>query len=160
DDLVGVPAVAVNAVGAKGGHLDLQQSFRGARPEDLHHAEADPDGDGAAEKTPDLFRTGVGGDVIILRNKTENLIAHPASCTERLVPGFLEAFDHVDGKFPFGHGCGPAAAVSRPMSHLCLPPALPLPRSKVHSSHTGAGPTPPGWRVVPARHAFPTGAPR
>src|SRR5437867_5606651 len=75
-----------------------------ARAKHFDDAEAGANGHGAAKQPPDLLRFGVRGDVVILGQKAEQLVAHAATRPERLVAGLLQTLDHADGELALRHG--------------------------------------------------------
>ena len=83
---------------------DRERARLGARAEHLDDAEARADGDGAAEEPLHLLGPGVGGDVVVLGDQAEQLVAHAAAGPQGLVAGLLQAPDDVDGEFALGHG--------------------------------------------------------
>ena len=73
------------------------------RAKHLNHAEAGADGQGASKKLLHLFGNRIGGNVVILGNQAEQLIAHAAAGPERLKAGVLQRSHDRDGEFAFGH---------------------------------------------------------
>ena len=74
-----------------------------ARAEHLDDAETGADGQGPAKELCTCSGLGIGGDVVVLGDQAEQLIAHAAAGPERLMPGLLQPLHNGDGEFAFGH---------------------------------------------------------
>ena len=93
-DLIGMPTVAVAAVGTKRGHLDPLAVLP-----HQHDAELSPDLARRAKQPADLLRRGVGRDVVIARGLAEQQIAHATARQQRAVPGLAQAGSDANGRF-------------------------------------------------------------
>ena len=56
------------------------------------------------EQTLHLFRSRVGGDIVVGRNEAEHFVAHTAAGPIGFVPGIPQALNDVDGELAVGHG--------------------------------------------------------
>ena len=100
----------VGGQGAERGYLD------DLPPEvHVHDAEAAADDAGVAEQAPDVFRSGVGGDVEILRLQAQQQVAHAAADDEGVETGFIQLVEDFEA---VRADLLPGDAVFRPADHL------------------------------------------
>ena len=52
----------------------------------------------------DLFRPGVGRDVVVLGDEAQQLVPNAAAGPQGFVTGVPQSPDHLDGEVPLGHG--------------------------------------------------------
>lgn len=95
-DGVGAAVVGVVAVTPERGDLDALALARA----DDDDAEVGPDVRGGAEELCDLLGSGVGGDVVIGRVESEDLVADASAGKERAEAGALECADDLDRLAP------------------------------------------------------------
>src|SRR5579871_4700280 len=74
-----------------------------ARPNDFNDAKARSDLDRTPKKLANLFGTGVGGDIVIVRLMAHDLVAHASPSPQGFKPRFAQAAHHINRKFPLGH---------------------------------------------------------
>jgi len=99
DHAIGMPAVGVTHIGAKGGDFDLACIAR-----DKNDAELRADSHASREKMQDTVRSGVGGYVVISGLAIQEDIAHTATDEQRLVTVADQRVADRIGEFAGVHG--------------------------------------------------------
>jgi hypothetical protein len=94
-DLVGPAMIGISTVAAERRHFDRVPQRRHE-----HHAECPAHAVGAAaEDRADLLRRGVGRDVVVLRFKSQQPVAHAAACEIREEPLLAQRASHHARRF-------------------------------------------------------------
>jgi hypothetical protein len=94
-----MPTIAVRNIRSKRRHLNLQP----VGSQNFHDAETGPDRDGPTKQALDVFGSSVGGYVVILRGKAEQLIADAAARPQGLKTLPPQPSHYINGKITFGH---------------------------------------------------------
>ena len=155
DDLRRASAVFIADVGAERRHLNRREAPFLTRTDDLNDAKRRPDRDRAREQLLNARGPSVGRDVVILRHKAKELIAHASAGPQSLEAVLLKPAYDRQGEFAFGHRSsrvtrkrqGVGSLLTR-RAHSSLPPTSA--RSATGFCRTHAVPT---SRVRPCRPA-------